>query len=396
MQTLPPPVVHDEHPLAHRRPRTLDVVAGLLVAATVVLHVVAMFPSYYSSGGSLTATADQAAEYALLAAAWALVLGIGLTGPHRTPVAAGLAVGLAAGELGFRVYDVGEVFRYGAGQGGVGLWLMTSAWAVGAAAAVAACFAAHSRHRPAPVTEAAPSFAPPPVDWAARPEPLHPPLAGPADPTVSVPVGDPTRTDLGGAGHAPLPTAPSADDAHERWAWTVLVAVLAAVVAGAFLPSWDKYSALRPSTGQSVSTTVGNAFSGPWQQVVGNVIVGVVLLVLPIVAVRFRHKAAAAAAVCGALLVLTTQLLSAVVSVGEPVPPQFFGLSPAQARSLGVELSLRLTGWFTVDALAAYALFAAVMIWATLRVQSAPGYANSPGGPPSAPLAHSPAMPPSS
>lgn len=422
MQTLTPPAPVEDHPAAHRRPGALEIVSAVLLLATVALHVAAMFPSYFTQGGALVSTADEAAEYAVLAAAWALALGIGLTGPHRTPIAAGLAVGIALTELGFRVYDLGEVFKYGTSVGGTGLWLMTAAWVAGAAAAAAACVAARARHRttgtPTPAPPEPAPVEPTAVDWAA-PVAAGPVGSGfaeelsvaeersvaadgatpPDDSTLTVPAPEPTRTD-----YRPGPAlqdsahAEADDDPHERWAWTVLVAALAAATAGAFLPSWDRYSATRPSTGERVSTTLGNAFTGPWQQMVGNILVAVVLLVIPIVAVRMRHKAAAAAAVCGSLLVLTTQLLSAVVSVSEPVPPATFGLSPSQVQSLGVVLSLRLTSWFTVDTLAAYALFAAVMVWATLQLQAAPtGYPlHSPDGPRSDPFARSSAIPPSS
>ena len=77
---------------AHRRPSSLDLVAAILLLSTVVLHVVAMAPGYFKGSGtgqSLMDQPDQAALYALLAAAWALALAIGLAGPARTPVSAG-------------------------------------------------------------------------------------------------------------------------------------------------------------------------------------------------------------------------------------------------------------------------------------------------------------------
>jgi hypothetical protein len=122
------------------------------------------------------------------------------------------------------------------------------------------------------------------------------------------------------------------------------------------------------------------------------------LLVVPLVAVRMRNKAVGAAAVCGGLLVLAGQLLSAVLLVDEPVPSYLFGLTPSQAQQLGLVFSFRLTDWFTVDALAALALFGTVMIWSTLRIEPARQnpYANSPDGTRTAPFARSSAIPPSS
>lgn len=475
------------HPDEHRRPAALDLVAAGLLVATVVLHVVAMFPGYFiggSSGSSLTSSPDQAALYAVLAASWALALVVGLTGPHRTPVAAGLAVGLAAGELGFRVADLGDAFRYGTSSVGAGLWLMEAAWLVGAAAAATAVLAARRRHRvPDPVAafpsvppdaagadpaaavpvsgpvvdpargeshagwaapgaagqQEAPVEAAPPnpyapdgaqeLDGAQEPErghepgggsesdgfgsdqpAAHPsgegpvpyrsdgpttamPLPGSSDPTSALPVGEPTGVWDPAAGAAPaaaaVAVAPDREDAHERAAWTMLVAVLAVLVAGAFLPAWDHAVAFSSVTGQRISRSLGNAFSGPWQQVIGTVLAAVAMAAVPIVAVRLRQRKVGAAAVCGVLLVLGSQLTAAVVQVDQPLSPTQIGLSIGQARQLGVQLALKLTGWFTVDALAAYALFAAVMVWATLRLHQE----NSPGTPPSAPDARREAIP---
>jgi hypothetical protein len=253
---------------------------------------------------------------------------------------------------------------------------MEVAWVVGAAAAVAAVLAARSRHAPK-----APPLAEPPVpseldiDWTVPPTPEVDPVEAAPDPQVVMPAGS---------------ILPDTDeDPHERLAWTLLVAVLAAVVAGAFLPAWDHAVAVSTSTGQSVTRSLGNAFSGPWQQVVGTVVVAVVLLAVPVVAIRLRRKAVGAGLVIGGLLVLTSQLVSAVVQVDEAVPPSDFGINSSQAHSLGLSLSLQLTGWFTVDALAAYALFAAVMVWATLRFD----HESSPGTVPIAPERRSEAMP---
>lgn len=387
-----------------RRPALLDFLAALLLLATVVLHVVAMAPTYFVGSGSLMSQPDQAALYSVLAASWALALGIGLTGPHRTPVAAAVAVGVAATELGFRVADLGDALRYGISTVGAGLWLMEAAWVVGAAAAVLAVLAARSRHR-AKTDPDQPEPSEWNIDWAA---PVPAANTNPYDPQA--PTGEATEaasepaavTAAAGPheanGSASLPpggdtvarrgTPGSDDDPHERTAWTLLVVILAIVVAGAFLPAWDHAVAVSTQTGQTVTRSLGNAFSGPWQQVVGTVLAAVALLVVPVVAIRLRNKAVGAGLAAGSLLVLATQLVAAVVQVGESVPPADFGISPGQAHNLGLQLSLKLTGWFTVDALAAYALFAAVMVWATLRtVQD-----SSAGAPPNTPEVRSEAM----
>lgn len=395
----------------HRRPAPLDMLAGALLVATVVLHVVAMFPTYFGGPGqqSLASQTDQAALYAVLAAAWALVLGLGLTGPHRTPVAAAMAVGIATTEFGFRLADTGDVFRYGSSTAGSGLWLMDAAWAVGAAAAVLAVLAARARHRPAaaavvesPAAGAVVEFPAAEVStgWVGAPASTTDPwapaagAAGPgevADPageqagpdvTAALPSPDPTTQWAAATGDA-APAGPSEtpEEAHERVSWTMLVVILALVTAGAFLPAWDHAFATSSTTGTTVSRNLGNAFSAPWQQVIGTVLAAVAVLAVPVVSIRLRNRAVGAAATVGALLVLSSQFVAAVVQVDQPVSPGQLGFSSSDAGRLGLELGLRLTGWFTIDALAAYALFAAVMVWATLR----PAQEYSTGTAPSAP-----------
>ncbi len=451
MQMAIPP-----HHEAHRRPAPLDLAAAGLLVATVVLHVVAMFPGYFlgsGTGSSLTSSPDQAALYSVLAASWALALGIGLTGPERTPMAAALAVGVAAGELGFRVADLGDALKYGSSLVGPGLWLMESAWVVGAAAAAVSVLAARRRHATAPPAAGGVAFAGAAagdaprsgaewrIDWAApaapgaatspdspdratAPAPFAPgtpdaggpnPYAGDdrssepdgagiaaaasvtgptaampvppgaSDQTATLPTGEPTSVWEIPAAAPAAPAAPATrdreDDPHERAAWTMLIAVLALLVAGAFLPAWDHAVAYSTVTGRGLTRSLGNAFSGPWQQVVGTVLAAVAMAAVPIVAARLRNRVVGAAAVCGVLLVLASQLAAAVVQVDQPLSPAQIGIGAGQAGQLGLQLALELTGWFTVDALAAYALFAAVMVWANLREHQE----NSPGTAPSAP-----------
>jgi hypothetical protein len=362
MQTLPPSPDQEQHPLAHRRPEALDLAAGGLLVVTVVLHVAAMFPAYYSGGTALTASADQVAEYALLAAAWAVALGFGLAGPHRTPVAAGLAAGTAVTEFGFRFFDVGYVLRYGSGEGGPGLWLMTAAWVVGAAAAVFAVMAAVRRHGPQRPAASPRVVEVPAVDWAApavRPDDPTETGIG-ADDTATLPLADPTRV-WPDASDPAAGRRPPAEDRHEQLTWAVLVAALAVATAGAFLPAWDHVAFTSSATGATRLLDESWAFDGPWQQVLGTVLSAVALLAVPLFALRIKNKAAGAGAVAGSLLVLTSQFLSAVVLVGST------RTYSAGNNTFEIEHVLGLTGWFTVDALCAYALFAAVTIWASLR-----------------------------
>jgi len=418
--------------LTHERPSRLEFIAGGLLAATVVLHVVAMFPTYFTSQGSLASQTDQAALYAVLAASWALALAIGASGPDRTKGAAALAVGIAATEFGFRLSDVGDAVKYGTQTAGAGLWLMAAAWAVGLLAAGVSVSAVLQRHRPAHsdvaveptsgqydsasgqydsasgqddsasgeddaddvgLSDASPEQAlaaqgglleaadNPYYDLGAEPagavggsEDSELAAALPAG-TTAVPAVD-AAVEPVATGENPKAkrrktlrsqSKESPEEAHERNLWTILVFVLAAITAGAFLPAWDRGTATSSITGQSVVRNLGNAFSGPWQQVVGTVVAAAALLIVPVVAVRLRNKGVGAALAAGAVLVLGTQLVAAVVQVNLPVPPADFGLSQAQASQLGLVLSVKLTGWFVVDAIASYLLFAAVIVRATLR-----------------------------
>jgi hypothetical protein len=367
-----------------RHPTRLEVSAGLLLVATVVLHVVAMIPAYFAGPGghaSLWSQADQAASYSILAAGWALVLGIGLTGPSRVAICAGLATGLTVTEFGFRVSDLGALIRYGSDLAGAGLWLMVAAWVVGAAAAVVLVVSARRRsQRMAGASPVVPAGdpAPEPGDeamvtgstlWSGSY-----PGAGPAH-EVEAPREPATEEEPVGAGSDPGLTP---------ILWTVLLGVLGLVTALCFLPAWDHYVGVT-SAGRTFSFNLGNAFSGPWEVALGNVLVALAIAVIPVAASRLRDRGAAAAAVGGSLIVLGSQFVSAVVQVDQPVT---LTAIPTRYLELGSEFGIKLTGWFVIDVLSAFALFAAVMVWATSRVV----YANSRGTLPKAPDVRSEAM----
>jgi hypothetical protein len=436
-------------------PTVPELVAAALLAASVILHIAALFPQYYggASQGSLWSEPDQAAQYLLLAAGWGLALGIALTGPARARLGAALAVGVAATEFGFRLSDLGEVFRSGPGSAAAGLWLMTAAWVVGAAGAVLAVVAVRARSadspptadrgadlwttpRPWPASESATWAAPagageswqsegvssavpladdpgpaafPPetpdpwAEWAwqaSTTQPLALPgsqVARPPGPDATAPLpAGPVARPPGPDATAPLP-AESGTTAFPNVALTgtpfagaaptVLVGLLALATAGAFLPAWDHYAGVATSTGRAVSFNLGDAFTGPWQVVIGTVLVAAALVVIPLLATRMRSRAAGAALVAGALIVLATQFTAALVQVDHAVPPSLAGLSAAQANQLGLHLRMTLTGWFTFDLLAAFALFVTAMVIG--HVREVPGETSSveswPGSPYAAP-----------
>ena len=248
-----------------------------------------------------------------------------------------------------------------------------SEWEPQARPMTAALDANTSADTPGPTLPAANGAVGPPVpvDAAGRmpadptvPVGADPTRQVPVDPTVPVPV-ETTRAiavDARAGEKIPTPrTAPGQDDRSGPYGAgpTVLVVLIALVTAGAFLPAWDHYVGVSVTTGRSVSFNLGNAFSGPWQVVIGNVLVVVALVAVPILAIRLRDRAVAAAVVAGSLIVLASQFTSAIVQVDQPVPPAVAGLTPSQASQLGLQLHLSLTGWFTLDVLAAFALFVA-------------------------------------
>jgi hypothetical protein len=450
----------------------------------VVLRIVALVPHYFGGAGgeSLWSQPDQAAALTFLAAGWALALAVGLTSPARAGLAAGLAVGLAVTEFGFRLSDLGYVFRYGSSQAGPGLWLMSAAWVVGAAGATAAVLAARRRHgqelhaSPQASSDSSTPLSPAGASplpsgqaeevestwWDAKPSEFGSAISTSAfqlqDP-VEPQAGEPGNTgwdpDRPGSGFPPPPPleAPHRAAAHlpEAWAdWTpdgepqslpdspedgaradattpdlqagrgmpsgrpndaaddvanaaglnagseagddpggatqvapviaesdtlapsyrragvLLMAVLAAATAGAFLPAWDHYTGVETATGRAVGFSAGNAFSAPWQVVVGTVLVAVAILVLPILGSRLRARPVAAAVVAGSLIVLASQFVDAIVQLDQPIPSSI--ISPGEANQLGLQLHMRLTGWFTLDLLVAFALFAVAMVLGHIRL----------------------------
>jgi hypothetical protein len=271
---------------------------------------------------------------------------------------------MAATEFGFRLSDLGEVFRYGFGAAAPGLWLMTAAWVVGAGGAVLAVLATRASRPDSSPTwsgEAGSPTAPVPTAGGIGPDPTEPMTATAASP---------------GAGW-PTAGSPAAG-------LMVVVAFLALATAGAFLPAWDHYSGVVTTTGRTVSFNLGNAFSGPWQVVIGTVCVAVALAVIPLLATRLHRRDVGAAVVAGSLVVLATQFIAAVFQVDRAVPPSVAGLSPAQANQLGLQLHMTLTGWFTFDLLAGFLLFVAAMVFGHIREVRSETGARSPAGLPPA------------
>ena len=163
-----------------------------------------------------------------------------------------------------------------------------------------------------------------------------------------------------------------------RSALLMLLATFAVVLA--YLPSWDKWTAVAPSLHVSGSVTEGNAFAQP------TVVMACVLLTV----IGFAFVAVLGSvwypvtvgvwATAGAVIAIASQLISAVFQLSEAVPSTAFGVSATQARSVGLKISTSLTGWWEAD-VAATVLLALLALSSALnaRKTSAAGAVELPG-----------------
>ncbi|MGC8627154.1 MAG: hypothetical protein ACP5VR_06270 [Acidimicrobiales bacterium] len=176
----------------------------------------------------------------------------------------------------------------------------------------------------------------------------------------------------------------------QRQPRAVLTTAAAFLAAAAFLPSWDRFSAVSTVTGRSASFTAGNAFSQPGAVMAGDLVVALAIVVLPAAGVLWEPARVGAWASAGVLLALASQLGSALVQVDQGISPALssslmhsFGVTPAEAQGLGVHFSVSLTHWWTVD-VAATAVLAALVTWDALSAQHrnplAQGYEQAGGG----------------
>ena len=163
-----------------------------------------------------------------------------------------------------------------------------------------------------------------------------------------------------------------------RSALLMLLATFAVVLA--YLPSWDKWTAVAPSLKVSNSVTEGNAFAQP----------AVVMAAVLVTVIGFSFVAVLGSvwypvtvgvwATAGAVIAIASQLISAVFQLSEAVPSTAFGVSATQARSVGLKISTSLTGWWEAD-VAATVLLALLALSSALnaRKTSAAGAVELPG-----------------
>ena len=271
------------------------------MALAVGLHIAAMFPAYPGNPANpVVAAPDETAIYICMEVGWALAAVLVLS---RLSLRGGIALGAALGavEIGFLITDTASGLQVSS-DAAPGIWLAWGGLGIG--------------------------------------------LAGVCLGASSVRMGQASNG-------LPRPSF------VVRAAITVPVAVTAVA---AFWPSWDHYR-LVSTSGRTFDITVGNAFSQANGVMAGEVVAGLAIGVVAIVAALWSPPDVGAWATAGVVIALSSQLVSGVVQVHEP-------LSATLGTNLsGINVSassLSLTGWWGVD-LAAVVALACLALWAALE-----------------------------
>jgi hypothetical protein len=292
----PAPPTHSAFPSPTEatRPAWAEVaVAGGLLLLSVGTHIAAMFPAYTGSPpASVVSTGYELAEYICLTVGWAMAALLVLT---RVSVRGGVALGagIAVVELGFLISDLASAVNTSQGSS-PGVWIAFAALSLGGAGV----------------------------------------LLG----ASTVPMGGPRLR-------------PYERSLHPRAMATVLVALVAVA---AFLPSWDKYEVVS-AAGRTTTVTLGNAFSQPAAVMAGELVAALAIGIIAILGAFWAPPTVGAWMTGGALIALSSQLISAVVQV-------------SQASSVSVgggRATVALTWWWAVDVGAAVAL-AGLALWSGL------------------------------
>ena len=258
-----------------------------------------MFPSYTGNPPvAIVSTGFETALYVCLAVGWTVAALLVLA---RVSVRGGVALagGLAAVELGFLITDLAGAIQT-SGRVTSGVWLAFAALGLGGAG----------------------------VLLGASTVPMGGPRIRPYDQTL-----------------------------HARSVATVLVALLAVV---AFLPSWDKYEVVN-AAGGTTTVTLGNVFSQPAGMMAGELLAALTIGIVAIFAAFWAPPVVGAWMTGGALIALSSQLISAAVQVNQS-PSITIGGAPA---------TVSLTWWWAVDVGAAMAL-AGLALWSAWASRPAP------------------------
>jgi len=271
-------------------------IAAALVGVGLVLGLVGFFPAYIG-GASIASQALNAVPHAIYLAAWTLSAVLILAGGTRMRVGALLGLGTSAVTLGLFIADAGTGASAGPHETGSGLVLTFLGWlacTAGVALAAALGRAARTGSRSAQR------------------------IAG-------------RLTSLPGHDIVPLVSL-------------VLASIGAAV---AFAPAWDRFT-LHVASGATQTVTAGNAFSNPGPVIFGDLLAMIAIVAVVVVAALWRPLRLGAALALGAVIPLVAQAISAIIQISEPMSPQQFGISSADAARLGLTISSGLTAMFWV------------------------------------------------
>lgn len=280
-------------------------IAAALAGVGVVLGVIGLFPAYIG-GASLASQSSNIVPHAIYLAAWTLSAVLILAGGVRTRAGALFGLGTSAVTLGLFVADAGTAASAGTNGTGAGLVLTILGWlSCTAGVALAAAAGRTVRAGLGPVQGLAGRF-------TSRP----------------------------GQDIVPLVTL-------------VLTAIGAAV---AFAPSWDRFT-LHTALGTSQTVTAGNAFANPGPVIFGDVLAMIAIVAVVVVAALWRSLRLGAALALGVAVPLVAQAISAILQISQPMSPQQFGISPADASRLGLTIHSGLTAMFWV-----YCAFVATLI----------------------------------
>lgn len=307
--TFPPPPVAPAAASGGRSAlgRRISLIVGALFLLSGALHIAGLFPALGTHYPAASNTTSGVVEQAIIAAGWlAAALAVLLRRPFSVAACLG-AAGIALAELGLAVASFAQVAALT--TAGVGAWLFLVAWIPGLVGAVFGLLVARRTLSPAD-----------------RP-------------------GSPRRA-LG-----------------VRGSRVALATLIVAIGLGfALLPGWDHYVLTSSTLNRTVLTrTLGAAFatSTPTGVLVGDLLSALAFLLLPLVAVAWRPARTGVALSGGVLVVVASQIASAIVGFHQS--PAYFGFSSGTISRFGLVLHSSLTGWFVVELLAGVVLLVLVV-----------------------------------
>jgi hypothetical protein len=340
----------------------LRVIAAGLLALGVIVSIAGLFPDYFT-GQSLASSSDQLIAHLFYLAGWAVSAVLIVLGGRKTRLGALIGTGLSAVTLGLFVTDLGQ----GAGTG-TGMILSIIGWV---ACAAGAGLALAARPLAAPATDTVPAGGTSPEADTVLPGDSALPGdtvtgdtlsfgAGTATDTISLgsPAAPADPQPAGVSGNWVTPAASTPDDRAtaplggpvrprtEHVGPLVLLVIAAIGTIVSFAAPWDSYT-LQSAAGTQ-TTTLGNAFTGSGLEITGNVLVMVAVIAMAVLAALWRPARQGAALLTGAIVAMLAQAISALIQAAQPVNPEMFGISPAQASAAGLSVTSGVTPIFWV------------------------------------------------